>query len=82
MRFRESLAISRRFIPALRVGRGGSQAQDFPEQFVRRRHLGQLQREPQWIAIIGLVLDAVGAVLVAWTAWPWLSSSESPAYTV
>ena len=25
--------------------------------------------EPRWIAIIGLVLDAVGAVLVAWTAW-------------
>ena len=25
--------------------------------------------EPRWIAIIGLVLDAIGAVLVAWTAW-------------
>ena len=25
--------------------------------------------EPRWIAIIGLVLDAIGAVLVAITAW-------------
>ncbi len=30
--------------------------------------------EPRWIAIIGLVLDAVGAVLVAFTAWLRISA--------
>ena len=32
--------------------------------------------EPRWIAIIGLVLDAVGAVLVAFTAWARMKLPE------